>query len=136
MAGRVIRVRAPHEPVSTKYQVLSIKYLELSQRVRSQFFEGVWKGTILYPPCTECGDMRGTFEDEGGREARTVARGGGPARRIEMLARILIRANAYFLYGGSMRRLRSDMTALVWIWQTRDSVTERTPPISASVRPS
>jgi len=69
MAGRVIRVRAPHEPVSTKYQVLSIKYLELSQRVRSQFFEGVWKGTILYPPCTECGDMRGTFEDEGGREA-------------------------------------------------------------------
>ena len=43
---------------------------------------------------------------------------------------------AYVRLGGSIRRLRRLITALVWIWQTRDSVTESTFPISASVKPS
>lgn len=33
-----------------------------------------------------------------------------------------------------LRRDRSESTALVWIWQTRLSVTPRTRPISAKVR--
>ena len=39
-------------------------------------------------------------------------------------------------YAGSMNRFRRLITAFVWIWQIRDSVTLRTPPISARVKPS
>ncbi len=37
---------------------------------------------------------------------------------------------------GSVIRLRSDITLLAWIWHTLDSVTPRTSPTSARVRPS
>src|SRR3954454_16120579 len=65
------------------------------------------------------------------------AQTGGSARGGTLLVHPPPGREAYGLAGsGSPRRERSCRIALVWIWQTRLSVTPRTSPISFSVRPS
>ena len=83
-------------------------------------------GSVDGPPA----GARGSAGGPGGDALGAGGRGPAPALAPGSLARLPAPS------GRSASLARSCSTALVWIWQTRDSVTPRMSPISARVRPS